>query len=684
MTDRKAIRTKAQEGALEYRADIDGLRAVAVVPVVLFHAGLRGFSGGYVGVDVFFVISGYLITGIIAREFAAGEFSLLSFYERRARRILPALFTTILLTLLAAAIIMLPAALVEAARSGLAAVFSVSNFYFWKSINYFSPAAEMTPFLHTWSLGVEEQFYLFFPVFLVLARLLGRRWMARLLALATILAFALSVIAVDWRPTAAFFLLPTRFWELGLGGLLALYEPHVAFFVARPLRRQVAGLSGAILILAPMVLYNEQTSFPGLTALPPVLGAAAIIAVGFDVAPSDGWVTRLLSFRPFVFIGLISYSLYLVHLPIMVLARHATGDLKLPTGLAALCVLASFVAAILSWRFVEGPFRSRRSISTRRIALAGLAGCAVSSLACVAIVVAGGLPGRFPASVVAYANGVHDFSERSINCLSDAPDSLSGPESCDLGVDGAPVSFVVWGDSHAAAMMPALDEWGRAEGLRGFAAVRNSCPPVPGLTSGRSSVPDRDACSARNSRLLRAVLDTPSIRIVILTSFWTSYESIGLMDGQPADKAIAAARDRFAEMTEALRKAGKAVVVLYRLPEPGFDVPLHLALAARSGEPHMPTVPQPEADPNTIVWLKSGSGLFVVDLSQALCAEGRCRLSQDGRALYKDSSHLTASAAKTILTPFLNTALPAQNLLVPRGESSLKTWDYGSQNHDGH
>ena len=290
--------------AAAYRADIDGLRAIAVLSVVAYHVGLPPFSGGFVGVDIFFVISGYLIGGIVEREMRAGIFSFAGFYARRARRLLPALAGVLLFSYGAAALLLAPSETIDYAKSAIATIFAASNILFWKGGGYFSPAAELNPLLMTWSLGVEEQFYIFFPIVLaLLLRLRGQRVFVGLAVLSAA-SLALSVWAVRHAPTGAFYLLPARAWELGAGILLVLKPPRVGPALADGL-----GIAGLALLLVPIFGYDAHTSFPGLTAVPPVLGTVLLIAV-----PQSRINRFVLSAPPLVLLGLISYSWYLWHL----------------------------------------------------------------------------------------------------------------------------------------------------------------------------------------------------------------------------------------------------------------------------------------------------------------------------------------------------------------------------------
>lgn len=349
--------------ALSYRPEIDGLRAVAIVPVVLYHAGLSWVSGGFVGVDVFFVISGYLITSIILAERRAGRFSLTNFYARRIRRIFPALFVMMAACYPIAFAVMGPKGMEEFAGSVIAATLFLANVFFYDVSGYFATAAEVKPLLHTWSLAVEEQFYLVFPALVLLTWRLGaRRQVAILAALA-----GLSLALAQWdiaqgKSDRAFFMLQTRLWELMAGAL-------AAFWLATPRgqalrangRLRHGALPGLGFILFAVVAYDRETRFPGLAAVPPVLGAVLVVLC----ATPQSLAGRLLSLRPMVFVGLVSYSLYLWHVPLLVFARIGTGreDVALMLGVCAL----AFGLAWLSWHHVERPIRRMQALPARRL-----------------------------------------------------------------------------------------------------------------------------------------------------------------------------------------------------------------------------------------------------------------------------------------------------------------------------
>ncbi|MFA5984730.1 MAG: acyltransferase family protein [Methylococcaceae bacterium] len=337
---------------MEYRREIDGLRTVAVLPVILFHAGFETFSGGFVGVDVFFVISGYLITTIIISELEVGKFSIVKFYERRARRILPALFLVMATCIPFAWFWLLPSDMKGFTQSLIAVPTFVSNFFFWHQSGYFDAEAELKPLLHTWSLAVEEQYYLLFPLFLMLVWPLGRKWLLVILVITALISLALSDYESTKRPMATFFLLPTRAWELSIGSFVAFYllgkdrtnYPQFLF--------QFLSLIGLSLLLFAIFVFDKETPFPSLYALVPTIGVALIIIFALPKT----WVGKLLGNQVFVGIGLVSYSAYLWHQPLFAFTRQRSLDEPSPSIFILLSLL-SLCLAYLTWRFVERPFR---------------------------------------------------------------------------------------------------------------------------------------------------------------------------------------------------------------------------------------------------------------------------------------------------------------------------------------
>ena len=437
--------------ALTYRSDIDGLRAVAVMLVIAFHMDAFSAIGGFIGVDVFFVISGFLISSVILRDIEESRFSLIAFYERRIRRIIPALVVMMFVTSILCCYYQLPAQLENSAKSLLAATFSVSNIYFLITTNYFSNN-DTKPFLPTWSLAVEEQFYICFPLFLLLIRrYFPGRFKIAIVGVA-IASFVLSVFTVHAFPTAAFYLPATRAWELLLGTMLAMnIFPPIESGIWRNLFA-ATGLAGIVLC---GFVYSSRVPFPGIAALAPCLGAALIIAAG---ETGSSFVGRLLSLKPVVFIGLISYSLYLWHVPIFIIQRMSM--LQIPNAsnhvLKGTTLVVSIVVATLSWRFVETPFRKGRLMLKGASAFQFAAGSAVVlAMVAVGILALHGLPSRYTNQQLVLASYIDtEFPARSGTCFIESGGATTKPyDAADcLRQDPSRKNYLLIGDSHAAQL----------------------------------------------------------------------------------------------------------------------------------------------------------------------------------------------------------------------------------------
>ncbi len=346
---------------INYRSEIDGLRALAVLPVIFFHAGFSWFKGGYVGVDIFFVISGYLITTIIISEIAADKFSIVNFYERRARRILPALFFVMAVCIPFAVLWLNPFDLKDFGQSLIAVSTFSSNILFWLESGYFDAAAEHKPLLHTWSLAVEEQFYIFFPVILILFWHHGLKRILIFLSILFIASLASAHFSSANSSAASFYLIPTRVWELLAGSFVAFYlnnkNPQQSNLLT-----EVLSLLGFIMIIFSIIIFNKTTPFPSLYTLIPVIGTVLLIL--FAVPKTS--MHYLLSFKPLVTIGLISYSAYLWHQPIIAFAKHRLFDEVSEVLLINLCII-SLTLAWFTWKFIEKPFRNQLFLTRKFI-----------------------------------------------------------------------------------------------------------------------------------------------------------------------------------------------------------------------------------------------------------------------------------------------------------------------------
>jgi peptidoglycan/LPS O-acetylase OafA/YrhL len=651
--------TSADHVSLRYRADIDGLRAIAVVPVVLYHYGIAGFSGGFVGVDVFFVISGFLITSLIFAEMREGAFSIAGFYERRARRILPALFAMMAFTAVLALLLLFPRDLTRFSESAAAAALSVSNFDFWNQAGYFDTGAETKPLLHTWSLGVEEQFYVLFPAVLYLLHTRSRRLLLIFVAVLAVVSLAASIWAVRDAPSAAFYLLPFRTWELMFGAILAL----AAFPVPQSMViRDVLAAIGLALIGRAVTLYTADTPFPGVAALLPCGGAALVLYA----CSRDGIVQRILSLRPIVFIGLISYSLYLWHWPLYVLARYVrVGPLPLWESVAL--IAASVALAVLSWRFVERPFRANRHLFTRKriFALSG-AGIAAFLAFCGASFAGAGFPARFPADVQRIVAESDDVEPRRQGCFNRTPQQVAAGNFCAFGDKTATrPGVLLWGDSHADAILPAVDGGALSWHRKLYFIGRGRCPPL--LHIELTDEPTM-RCARLNDEALRVAM-RPDITTVILAARWAYYdqgtgvgpdanEARHLIDlsssGQGEDQHTRFAR-MLAETVNVLLNAGKEVVLVGDVPEVSVPVPETLARIRLYGAQAdiRPTRTAFEMREHFVDKAMAGfRRITVLRPGDILCRGGRCAVELDGRPLYADHHHLSVFGAEQFVPMF--------------------------------
>jgi peptidoglycan/LPS O-acetylase OafA/YrhL len=653
---------------VSHRDDIDGLRAIAVGLVILFHYGVPGFSGGFVGVDVFFVISGFLIGGIIERELKEGSFSFLRFYERRVRRIFPALFAMLFAAGAVAAVLLFPADFVRFGQSALAAALFWSNLHFFNTADYWDVAASAKPLLHTWSLAVEEQFYLVFPLLLVALARVGRRWKLAALATLFVLSFAGSVWAVKFSPAAAFYLAPLRFWEFLMGAGLPSFASLRTF--ARddnkflPVILAAAGLG---MILFAGLTLTRASAFPGLGALLPCLGAALLIWAG----QRDNAVSRLLSLKPIVFLGLISYSLYLWHWPVRVFAQ--TWLVTLSPWQSAGCAALTFVLAVLSWRFVEQPFRRRNAVARRPLFLAAAGAMAAVCGFALVVVQTGGFKQRFDPRIQAIMAQSGQPKGALAKCFGLKPAEVNAMSLCGFGAEAAPASFVLWGDSHAQAIMPAVADIARKYGRKGLFAGSPSCAPLMGVD--RYDAPD---CRAFNDHVLATILAHKEIGTVILMARWgknaqgTAYGiegdgfvPIGDDEGRaekPADNAAIFARG-LKRTVAALRAAGKRVVLVGPVPEIGWTVPDVLARLAQEHRENTVVAPpaskfyarEKEVLP-LFRHMAAKKGVRAVFPHDYLCKSGRCAVRKNGIPLYRDEHHLSDYGARK-LEPLLDKAI---------------------------
>lgn len=681
---------------MKYRPEIDGLRALAVLPVMVFHAGLPVLTGGYVGVDVFFVISGYLITTILIDDIAGGRFSIARFYERRVRRILPALFVVIVACVPFAWMWMLPEEFKSFGQSVVATVLFSNNVLLWLTSGYFAQAAETKPLLHTWSLGVEEQFYILFPLLLAVLVRPGR------IALAIAVLGAASMALMLWSvqtgtpgSEARFYLLPTRAWELLAGSAAALWLRRPDRPVpARALRSGLAGL-GIALVAVAMVAFDRGTDFPSLWTVLPVAGTVLLILF----AGPDEPVGRLMGHRLPVAIGLVSYSAYLWHQPVFVFYKLRMMEEIAPLAALGLIALSLGLAA-LTWRFVEQPFRTgpvpllpRRGMLFATATAAGLALCAGG----LAAHLLRGMPERLAPEARAVAKIAKARSPHQTSCeFGPWEDVPAHPIAACTGFmpSGTP-DVVIIGDSHAGAMAQDIQQSLQAVGLESYAVTYLGCPAIPGLY--RVDLGPRHGCDAY-ATAMQDWIAASGARAVVIAARWTigwagdrfDNGEGGVADGDPnpidllahaSDRAGAGDPARRARFLDAVERglAGMAdrlpVVVVDPVPETGWRIPERVARLIQTG--HAPEA----ADVTTSYAVYRARNGVVLDRLGALdhprlvraeigplfCDPdaGRCEATEEGQPLYFDNNHLSAAGAARI-APTIRDAVRAA-LATPAG-----------------
>ena len=644
---------------MPYRADIDGLRAVSVIAVVLYHAGVPWFGGGFVGVDVFFVISGFLITSLILHEQAAGAFSLTSFYHRRIRRILPALFVMMAVTAAAGWFLLAPGDYMRLGRSIVGATASVSNIQFWLEAGYFDTPAAEKPLLHTWSLGVEEQFYLLFPLYLMLiARWL--RWRLPLTVAICTLSFAIGAVGAFRDPVAAFYLPQARLWELLAGGLLAMGAlPALRSQAARTW----AGLAGLGLIAGAVLFYSTDTLFPGLGALPPTLGAVLVIWSGGSGASI---VARALATRPAVFLGKISYSLYLWHFPLLAFGLYVGLGTLSAVQIAAL-LASTFVLSLLSWRFVEQPARhAAATLPWRRVASSAAGGVLALSLGGIAVQAQGGFPARMAEEPQRMIASQPLRNPDRLACYVIAPSRIATRNLCVMGDAAATPSFVLWGDSHGEMLRAAVGSAASAAGQAGWFAGERGCAPLIGVTR-----PEWPLCAEISAANFRMIVETPAIADVVIAArwgFWSAGVHYAQESGMPPatlaliETPLEYGPDNRATLAiglertiEALLSAGKRVWLVGPVPEVGYDVPRYFYLRSLGFARDLeiaPTLAEFDQRQHFVLSLLSDLGqrypIGTIWPHERLCGDVGCEIARDGHVLYSDDDHLSVFGARSI------------------------------------
>jgi peptidoglycan/LPS O-acetylase OafA/YrhL len=625
-----------------YRPDIDGLRSVAVLLVLVFHFGLFGFGkAGFIGVDVFFVISGFLISSLIWQQLEAGSFSLRRFYLRRFRRLAPAFVCVQLILLAAAYALMLPTEVRDLIKQTVSAQTYLINFYLWKSVNYFGLQAESVPLLHCWSLAVEEQFYLTYPLLLIGVHRFARGYFPLILILVTLASFGLNVAFVSSHQGAVFYLLPSRAWELSIGAMVPLAQ---RWFASRRWLREAAAVIGAVLIALGVTLYSRQIPFPGFFALYPTIGAACLILAG----ASDGsWISTVLSQKPLVYVGRISYSLYLVHWPVRVLLETVARDYTVFWRWLSFAL--SLLLASLLFHVVEDPVRRGTVLPTGRKFVAGYAaGFGVVMLIAGSAHLTLGWTHRFDSVAVRLAEYENDRNDAAQRCEYSGQSWDPNMALCRLGDPQASPTWLVFGDSHAWALGDSFSNLLKHRHQAGRLVFAHGCMPIAGL--GGSD------CQRFTAALLQHIAQTPEIKTVALVSIWRQVFEGESLQGPGGDLVTGPARvdvfqDQFHLTLQRLHDSGKSVVIWEPLPSTRRSVPKQLAWNRITGKEVGIATTRREHE-RTFRFMtdaiRNNSQLIDATISPAsvLCPTDTCLVENEGVPLYFDNNHPSRSAAQ--------------------------------------
>ena len=651
---------------MKYRKEIDGLRALAVLPVIFFHAGFTTFSGGFVGVDIFFVISGYLITTIIVDEMDKGSFSLLNFYERRARRILPALFFVMLCTLPFAWFWMLPQDLKSFSQSLLAVPLFASNVLFWLTSGYFSTASELKPLLHTWSLAVEEQYYVLFPLFLMLAWKLGKKWIISLLIIVAIVSVSAAQYGSINHPSFTFYLLPTRAFEILIGALISLYINHKQSIISYSQSvSQSVSLAGLALVLYAIFAFDKNTPSPSLFTLIPTVGAALILVF----ANNKNIVGKLLGSNLFVGIGLISYSAYLLHQPLLAFAR--LRSINEPSNLLlGLLAILSILLGYLSWKYIETPFRKKDFVSRKKIFFYGF----IASKFFIAIGLFGhftqGIPSRLkiPVEVSESIVGTKIREKCDINF-----DTKTGKniDFCSLGdTRKSNITLAIFGDSHSEAILPVLDVIGK-ERMEKYSHIGlGGCPPLLNVDVVKGYWQPK-VCEHLSTKQYNFIKEN-KVKNVLLVGRWSlytdgDYDNSGIFHlVSNKDTAISRNTSRLVfekslkETIKNYQKIGVNVFVLAQVPQQkmaadlfyqklyffnGKDKQKAIYTSSISNDEHLKLQ---NFNRNVMSKLHKELKFTYIQLDKDFCDDEKCYLGTEVKSKYADDDHVSISGALSL------------------------------------
>lgn len=640
----------------KYRKDIDGLRSIAVMMVVLYHFGFQGISGGFVGVDVFFVISGFLISQIISKQVLDGSFSFKQFYVRRIKRLMPAMLVMVGVTFAIFSFVLLPNDYQMLSKSIIYVSAYLANIFFWKEYGgYFAGDTQEAPLLHTWSLAVEEQFYVFWPIFILLGyKGLGINKTIIATIIITIAAMFFSEYATKITVGAAYYLLPTRAYELMIGALLALSWNKLPN--PNKITSDVLSISGLCMILYSAFTLTKIHSFPGFNALLPTLGTALLI---YSNRMHAGIINKLLSNKVPVFIGLISYSLYLWHWPMITLVNYMNIELTLVTRIM-LVGLAVFVA-YLSFRYIEAPMRITKASDEKVVCYSYIIPSLALVACCSLVVVNSGFEGRFSEKINAmdYAVNTHSNVIRD-ECHSNLNDALKQPsKNCLLGDRKSNVKGYMFGDSHANHYSGFIDELAKFEGLQVQDHTLDRCPPILGLSWGKSAF-KAERCRMRNEINKQYIIETQPDFVIIAAS-WPNERSNMVFDNTTGEfakgeKVTELLKEKLAETVAFLSERSIPTILLTDTPyikNMKHTCPLKREMFDKSLDCSINDGRNNFLTTELVKLTSQYKTLKVIEPRDVICREGRCSLSLNNIPLYRDIDHLNDIGSREIAKEYL-------------------------------
>lgn len=630
----------------KYRADIDGLRAVAVILVLLFHADL-GFTGGYIGVDVFFVISGFLITGLILKELEAGKFTLTSFWLRRIRRIIPAATVVVIGTFVAGYFLLLPGDYADFGKSVVAQQLMLSNFYFWQNTGYFDGAADLKPLLHTWSLAVEEQFYVIYPFLLLLLTRFRPQVVFYGLLLAILASLAMSEYGVRYHPSASYFLLPTRAWELMIGGIVCLLPKPTR---VPSLMREAVSWVALCVMLGAGWFYTPTTPFPGMNALAPCLATSLLIYLNSLEFSS---VSTLLARKSVVFVGLISYSLYLWHWPILSYLRYYHGqDLSIISSILAL--LTTFALSILSWRFIETPIRNKEYFLLPRNVVTATITMLVINVALGIVIQMSGIRSRFSEEFLAIVET--PYAGHEYGAKGNISEGWTLPVIGDRRAVGKP-RFTLWGDSYAKCVSGTIHELALKYHIKGLDAGLGGVPPLLDTWTGTENFEKANSFN----RYVVEQSRKEGVHWLIMFAAWDIHvDGMSKLRDQYGGSSFDAFKRGFEKTVAEAEKSGIKIAVLMQPPYQAEHVPKQIArmqMGGHDGMFHGVSITEHRVfQERSRQFFESFGNRIVLLNAEASCFDQETGLSIIGKNIspyYSDSGHPSRDGAEVFLRPTL-------------------------------